>query len=147
MLVQIQHACEHTGFFAVTHHGCPIADLTGTFTAARPVFDLPRQAKQQLVVHGMRAGRGYEVSPEHHAYDAYVADVRRRDPAVDAALRNHPEASVREGLMSERFMCGPPASPGSMQQGELRPDDAEIDKVRLASPAQQKAAARFYFQK
>lgn len=122
--VQVRQACEHTGFFAVTHHGCPPAALTATFAAAQPLFDLPAAAKHRLAVRGMRAGRGYEVSPEHDGYAAAVAAARRRSPALDATLRSHPEPSTREGIMSERFMCGPPQPPvgagGGEEERELR---------------------------
>lgn len=131
----MKQACEHTGFFAVAQHGCPTAALTATFAAARPLFDLPKRDKERLVVRGMRAGRGYEVSPEHLAYEAHVREVRASSPALDAALRDHPEPSVREALMSERFMCGPRQPPGAdvAPDGDLgvtAEEDEDFNEVR-----------------
>eukprot|EP00892_Ulva_mutabilis_P008272 jgi/Ulvmu1/5817/UM025_0074.1 len=131
---QVKHACEHTGFFAITGHDCPATALTATFDAARPLFDLPKLEKQRLVVRGMRAGRGYEVSPEHREYEDHVRELRSGDPSVDAALQNHPEASVREGLMSERFMCGPPQAAEQNGSGAhaMQPDEQELLEVFFA---------------
>lgn len=79
--------------------------------SSKPFFDLPLEHKREHVVNGMRSGRGYEISPEHLAFmeELSAADRER--------MASHAEASSRAGILSERFMCGPPLS-------RRPPDDA-----------------------
>jgi isopenicillin N synthase-like dioxygenase len=68
IFLQVQQECEATGFLAVTGHGISIQQLQQLFSSARQLFDLPFDIKMQMVVRDMKAGRGYEISPEHKAY-------------------------------------------------------------------------------
>lgn len=68
MPVQVQQECEATGFLAITGHGISLCQLEQLFAASRKLFDLPLEVKLQLVVKDMKAGRGYEISPEHKTY-------------------------------------------------------------------------------
>lgn len=65
---QVQQECEATGFLAITGHGISLCQLEQLFAASRKLFDLPLEVKLQLVVKDMKAGRGYEISPEHKTY-------------------------------------------------------------------------------
>lgn len=66
--LQVQQECEATGFLAITGHGISTQLLQQLFSTARQLFDLPYEQKIQMVVNDMKAGRGYEISPEHKAY-------------------------------------------------------------------------------
>lgn len=119
--------CEATGFLALTGHGISRAQLAALFAAARPLFDRPLAEKQAWVVNDMRSGRGYEISPEHKEFMAAFAGARRGGggggggssssaggdgaaaPAAAAAAAAA-EPSAIEGILSERFLCGPPLS-------------------------------------
>lgn len=68
MPAQVQRECEATGFLAITGHGISLCQLEQLFAASRKLFDLPLEVKLQLVVKDMKAGRGYEISPEHKTY-------------------------------------------------------------------------------
>lgn len=65
---QVQQECASTGFLAIQGHGISTDTLQQLFATARQLFDLPYEQKMRLVVDDMKAGRGYEVSPEHRAY-------------------------------------------------------------------------------
>ena len=104
--MQLAEACGSTGFFAVTGHGCCMATVASCMHAAQPFFDSPLAYKEQHIVDGMRAGRGYEVSPEHAAYEAHVRAVAAGDAQLRRRLQSHAEASVGHARMAERFMCG-----------------------------------------
>lgn len=68
LVTQVQQECACTGFLAVTGHGISTGQLQQLFAVARELFDAPHEDKLKLVVDGMMAGRGYEISPEHNAY-------------------------------------------------------------------------------
>ncbi len=65
------------------------------------------------MVGGMLQGRGYEISPEHKEFMAQFAAARQH-AAVDSANTHvdssstTDEPSARDGILSERFLCGPP---------------------------------------
>lgn len=64
----VRQECTATGFLAIQGHGIEEQQLRQLFSAAERFFDLPLDAKMQLVVENMQRGRGYEVSPEHKQY-------------------------------------------------------------------------------
>lgn len=68
LLLQVQQECAVTGFLAIRGHGISTDTLQQLFATARQLFDLSYEQKMQLVVKEMKAGRGYEISPEHKAY-------------------------------------------------------------------------------
>jgi len=57
---EIDRACRDTGFFLVTGHGVPAADLAALDDAARAFFARPEAEKAEIaMVHGGRAWRGW----------------------------------------------------------------------------------------
>ncbi|WIA18228.1 hypothetical protein OEZ85_009699 [Tetradesmus obliquus] len=72
----------------------------------------------QLVVQDMRRGRGYEISPEHKQYmQAFQQQQQQQQQQQLAALcGSSREPSALAGILSERFMCGPPLTQQQLQQ-------------------------------
>jgi isopenicillin N synthase-like dioxygenase len=121
--------CEATGFLAVAGHGVDDAALRALFAAARVLFDRPLADKRALVVEGMARGRGYEISPEHREFMQAFAALRAGGSsgggcgggggasgaaATAAAAAASAEPSARDGILSERFLCGPPLGPAQL---------------------------------
>lgn len=80
-------ACEDTGFFCISGHQCSPSALEAIFEASRPFFDLPKSRKLDYVVSGMRAGRGYEVSSEHAAYEQWLQARAQENEDLAALLK------------------------------------------------------------
>jgi hypothetical protein len=110
--MQVRAECEATGFLAVVGHGIHEARLRAVFASARALFDRPLTEKQGLVVEAMTRGRGYEISPEHREYMAAFAALQASSGAAaavaTAAAAPATEPSAQQGILSERFLCGPP---------------------------------------
>ena len=57
---QIFIACRQTGFFYISHHGVPAAQVQDMFAQARRLFDLPLERKMALAMRNSPASAGYE---------------------------------------------------------------------------------------
>lgn len=95
----------------------------------RSFFDEALDYKETHIVNCMRAGRGYEVSPEHSVYEAAVRAAAAHDERVRWQLESHREVSVAQARMSERFLCGPPGG-APQRAGERSKEEVELDAVR-----------------
>jgi isopenicillin N synthase-like dioxygenase len=134
-VAQVQHECQQTGFLAVSGHTLAPTQLQHLFTAAAALFDLPWQHKQQYVVNNMQSGRGYEVSPEHQAYLATWQQQQQQQQQELEALPASLEPSAAAGILSERFMCGPPLYPQQLQQAYYNSDLGQVFFAPDAWPA------------
>ena len=128
-------ACDDSGFFAVRGHGCSAAAMADAMQYGRAFFDEPIAVKEAHIVNGMRAGRGYEVSPEHHSYQAAVHAAAAASANVQQQLAAHKEASVGQGRMSERFLCGPDEAAAAAAEARRSAwaqsaEEAAVDAVR-----------------
>ncbi len=56
---KIGAACRGIGFFAITGHGVPQADIDNAFAAAHAVFALPAASKRELAIGTHGHNRGY----------------------------------------------------------------------------------------
>ncbi|GBF93571.1 hypothetical protein Rsub_06291 [Raphidocelis subcapitata] len=133
---QVRRECESTGFLALRGHGLDPSLLSALFSSAAALFDLPLADKEALAVAGMKAGRGWEVSPEHREAMAAFARLRAAGAlrlgggpygsggsgggsssggGIDGPVSSSGggggfvglEPSAAEGILSERFLCGP----------------------------------------
>ena len=101
--MQVAAACEHTGFFAVSGHGCDMRNLNALMQHGRAFFDSSSEYKDAHIVDQMRVGRGYEISPEHRGYEDLIGRflrAERRCSNLRDQIRAHEEPSVRQGRMS-----------------------------------------------
>jgi isopenicillin N synthase-like dioxygenase len=126
-LAQVAAACRHTGFFAVRGHGCSPTAIADVMRHGRAFFDKSGKFKDAHVVDSMRVGRGYEVSLEHRPYEAQVVRRCAECPEAGAAVRGHAEPSVRQGRMSERFLCGPQGVPAPRPSASA--EERDLDQM------------------
>jgi len=113
LCADIAAANESTGFFALTGHGVDMNLVRTCLSAGAAFFDLDQEEKAKYVVQNMTMGRGYEISPEHQDYMALFTKVVMMSSEQERAGLGHPEGSTRHGILSERFMCGPPSICGT----------------------------------
>ena len=59
LAARIGAAARGIGFFAVTGHGLPAAQLAGIFAAARALFSLPLEAKEAIAIEKAGNNRGW----------------------------------------------------------------------------------------
>lgn len=94
---EIGQACRDTGFFVITGHGVPSAQIDDAFAAAHEVFALSREAKQALAIATHGHNRGYvglgvealdeKTAPDlKEAFNLIWTDERTRVPNVWPAL-------------------------------------------------------------
>lgn len=55
----VKHACEHVGFFVVSHHGVSDAKIRAIFAEGRAFFALPVAEKMHIKRPGPGISRGY----------------------------------------------------------------------------------------
>ncbi|KAF6262954.1 hypothetical protein COO60DRAFT_556367 [Scenedesmus sp. NREL 46B-D3] len=111
----VRRECLSTGFLALEGHGLRQAVLLQLFAAAERFFDLPLDDKMQLVVQDMQRGRGYEISPEHKAYMQEYKQQQQQQQQLAELCASSREPSALAGILSERFMCGPPLTQQQLQ--------------------------------
>lgn len=54
---QLWEAAVEIGFFQVSHHGIPLADIRQAFSMTEAFFDLPDEVKRQYPLAGTPAGK------------------------------------------------------------------------------------------
>lgn len=90
------------GVWHVEGHG--VGDTASLLTASKSFFDQPAASKRLFSVGDMDRSRGWEMYPQHMKFHRtwmarYVQD----------AFPHAGEPSSAEGIMCERFVCGPPS--------------------------------------
>ncbi|CAE8620762.1 unnamed protein product [Polarella glacialis] len=103
----------------VRNHGVPQEAIARARAESTKFFDQPLEVKQHYAVHGMERNRGYEIYPHHLRFI-------EKWQAAGAPLRGvHPEPSATQGIVSERFCCGPPVcEPSDSQSWQVVQSDA-----------------------
>ncbi|CAE8622304.1 unnamed protein product, partial [Polarella glacialis] len=103
----------------VRNHGVPQEVIARARAESTKFFDQPLEVKQHYAVHGMERNRGYEIYPHHLRFI-------EKWQAAGAPLRGvHPEPSATQGIVSERFCCGPPVcEPSDSQSWQVVQSDA-----------------------
>ncbi|MDF2115466.1 2-oxoglutarate and iron-dependent oxygenase domain-containing protein [Roseiarcaceae bacterium H3SJ34-1] len=56
---RLGHACRQVGFFYLTGHGIPAADISNLFAMSHKFFALPTDEKARLAISATSANRGY----------------------------------------------------------------------------------------
>ena len=92
----------HNGVFHVSNHG--FACTAELIAASKAFFDQPAASKWACAVGDMDRSRGWEMYPQHMRY--HTATVRRN---TLYGGKSHSEPSAVEGILCERFVCGPPS--------------------------------------
>jgi len=104
----VRSAISSHGVWHVRRHALPPPLLHRLLAAGREFFDQPAAAKRAFSVGEMDRSRGWEMYPQHWRHHLRVAArlAAHGEPPLSQA---HAEASTREGILCERFVCGPPA--------------------------------------
>ena len=99
----VRDAClNNGGVWHISGHAVDEAVHERLLTASRRFFDQPAAVKSACAVGDMDRSRGWEMYPQHMRY-------HRATMATADNLPPHPEQSAREGILCERFVCGPPS--------------------------------------
>ena len=113
----IKHALESASVWRVVNHGVDPQLLDNLRTAGRRFFDQPSVNKRRYAVgENMDRSRGWEMYPQHWRFhQRTMQSINREQRAAELVAKNdhwwanHPEPSAREGILCERFVCGPPS--------------------------------------
>lgn len=97
----VRQSLSLASVWRVSNHGVPAEQLDALREAGRAFFDQPSAQKWPLAVGHMDRSRGWELYPQHKRY--HLAALSR-----GAAPGHHAEPSAAEGILCERFVCGPP---------------------------------------
>ena len=99
----VRDAClNNGGVWHISGHTVDEAVHERLLTASRRFFDQPAALKSACAVGDMDRSRGWEMYPQHVRF-------HRATMAAAGDLPPHPEQSAREGILCERFVCGPPS--------------------------------------
>ena len=102
-MAAVRDAClNNGGVWHISAHTVDTAVHERLLTASRSFFDQPAARKWACAVGDMDRSRGWEMYPQHVRY-------HRATMAAADDLPPHPEQSAREGILCERFVCGPPS--------------------------------------
>jgi len=82
-----------------------IGETSALISASKAFFDQPAARKWSCVVPPMDRSRGWEMYPQHLRFHRGV--MASRGHAAEPG-RSHAEPSAAEGILCERFVCGPP---------------------------------------
>jgi isopenicillin N synthase-like dioxygenase len=75
-ITDLGQALEHTGFFALTHHGVDAALIQRAYQVAEAFFQLPEAIKQQYEVPELHGQRGFTSFGREHAKDHSYPDLK-----------------------------------------------------------------------
>src|SRR5215472_3046062 len=105
---QIRTACEGTGFFYLSGHGVPQAEIDGIFAASRRFFDLPLEERMKVRLYP-KQNRGYQPlgsrmytdkadAPDQNESFKYQHEYPADDPDILDGNRVHARNQWPEGL-------------------------------------------------
>ncbi|CAJ1353665.1 unnamed protein product [Effrenium voratum] len=98
----VKEALATHGIFTVRGHGISQEVLQTAREESAGFFNQPLAAKQCCAVFGMERNRGFEIYPHHQRFLDQWTEI------ADIPMDAHPEPSARQGIVCERFCCGPP---------------------------------------
>jgi len=100
----VRQAClGGPGVWHVSNHG--VGALDGLLGDSKAFFDRPA-ARKWPYSHGfMDRSRGWELYPQHRRYHLRTMAL----PPPMPMFKLHAETSAREGILCERYVCGPPS--------------------------------------
>lgn len=110
----VKHALESASVWRIVNHGVNPQLLDNLRTAGKRFFDQPSVNKRRYAVgENMDRSRGWEMYPQHWRFhQRTMQSINRKHRAElldDHWWANHPEPSAGEGILCERFVCGPPS--------------------------------------
>lgn len=98
----VRAAClHHGGVWHASDHGIGGDVHSRLLAASRAFFDQPAARKSACAVGDGDRSRGWEMYPQHRRF--------HRARMAIAELPPHAEPSASEGILCERFVCGPPS--------------------------------------
>ncbi len=97
--------------FHVHNHGVPSEKIVALREAGRLFFDQPAAEKWACAVGRMERSRGWEMYPQHRRHHAacLAAAAAAAPSPLWAPAPGAAEPSASEGILCERFVCGPPS--------------------------------------
>ncbi|CAE7226355.1 tropC [Symbiodinium necroappetens] len=102
IVAAVRAALMSHGLFSATGHGVPSVVVKKVRAESLAFFDEPLEVKQSCAVYNMERNRGYEIYPHHQRF---LEQWQATSVPPDA----HAEPSAGQGIVCERFCCGPPA--------------------------------------
>lgn len=107
-VASIRQSLASASVWRLRNHGVSPAAVENLKAAGRAFFDQPASRKMAYTVgENMDRSRGWELYPQHWRYHrATLSSIEQRS-AIAADC--HQEPSAREGILCERFVCGPPS--------------------------------------
>ncbi|CAE7526072.1 vldW [Symbiodinium natans] len=102
MVAAVRQALASHGLFSARGHGVPLRVVQRVRSESMAFFDQPLEMKQCCAVHNMERNRGYEIYPHHQRF---LEQWQGASVPRDA----HAEPSAVQGVICERFCCGPPS--------------------------------------
>ena len=103
----VQHALKSASVWRVTNHGMPQAAADRLKAAGKRFFDQRAEQKRAYAVgQNMDRSRGWELYPQHWRFHASTMELLAKERP--SGWDRHLEPSAREGILCERFVCGPP---------------------------------------
>ncbi|CAE7429833.1 vldW [Symbiodinium sp. CCMP2592] len=101
IVAAVRAALTSHGLFSATGHGVPLDVVKEVRAESMAFFDQPLEMKQSCAVYNMERNRGYEIYPHHQRF---LEQWQTTSVPPDA----HAEPSAVQGIVCERFCCGPP---------------------------------------
>jgi isopenicillin N synthase-like dioxygenase len=110
----IHRACRDTGFFYVSNHGVPQAQLDAALDCARRFFDLPTEQKMAVDIRQSHNMRGYEAPQLQVLDEGSPPDLKEGFMSARELGADHP--FVREKIPYEGANLWPEGLPGFRDQ-------------------------------
>ena len=98
----VRESLKSASVWRIKNHGCPENKISALRAAGTRFFDQPAAQKLAYAVGTMDRSRGWELYPQHWRF-------HRATLASANSHATHPELSATEGILCERFVCGPPS--------------------------------------